>query len=71
MLRPLPIFASSQPRRGDVVQTPGGGVGRYVGATDAGLEYIAYIGEDFAAVCRAFDERAQAAQARKTTRRAA
>jgi hypothetical protein len=70
MLRPLPIFAasaSSQPRRGAKVQTPGGGVGRYVGTTDKGLQYIAYSKADFALMCRAFDQ----ARAQKTARRAA
>jgi hypothetical protein len=42
-------------RRGTLVETPGGGRGRYVGTTDKGLQYIAYTGEDFAAVCLAFD----------------
>lgn len=54
------------PRRGAKVQTPGGGVGWYVGTTDRGLEHVAYSKADFAPMCRAFD----AAQAR-TARRAA
>lgn len=41
-------------RRGDLVQTPGGGIGRFVGAGRHGT-WIAYEGDDFAAMCRAFD----------------
>jgi len=45
--------------RGDVVQTKGGGVGKYVGTEPSGLEWFAYNPEDFNNMCVAFDERAK------------
>ncbi len=41
-------------RRGDIVTGPGGVVGRWVGAAN-GVQCIAWQGEDFEKVCKAFD----------------
>jgi hypothetical protein len=49
----------NQHTRGDVVHTPGGGVGQYVGTEPSGLEWYAYNSEDFPNMCVAFDERAK------------
>lgn len=45
------------PQRGELVQTPGGARGFYVGTTRGGIDWIAYEYETFAPMCEAFDAR--------------
>jgi len=42
-------------KRGDMVTTPAGAVGRYIGTTSRGLIWTAWPGDDFARMCAAFD----------------
>lgn len=43
-------------KRGDKIVVCGGVVGRYVGITRAGVQWICYNDQDYAAMCKAFDE---------------
>lgn len=42
-------------KRGDEIVLCGGIIGRYVGTSKAGVQWICY-NQDYAAMCKAFDE---------------
>lgn len=44
-----------RPKRGDLVGTEGGGVGRYVGRLPAGSDWVCYEPAEYAKMCAAFD----------------
>lgn len=54
---PLIAHLGYVPARGDVVTTPGGGTGKYVGTTATGLDWLVYEDpeREFPVACAAFD----------------
>lgn len=44
-------------KRGDLVRTPGGAIGVFVGRTKVGSDWVAYAVAQYEPMCRAFDKR--------------